>query len=215
MTAKKRITVIDHGTGNLFSVARAIEHLGGDVEFVSAPEGILGAERLVLPGVGAFGLGMQALERLDLVDALREAARDRPLLGICLGMQMLFDGSDEMGSHGGLGLVPGWVKRLPEQDETGAPLKVPHIGWNTLLPVEGGADWNTSILAGLKAGEPVYFVHSFVPTPEHRTDWLARTVYGGRSLAVAVQHENVTGCQFHPERSGPAGLMILDAFLNG
>ncbi len=129
-------------------------------------------------------------------------------------MQMLFDGSLELGTHRGLGLVPGWVQRIHDEDTQGNRLKIPHIGWNSLQPVADGRPWEGSVLEGLAPGEPVYFVHSFAPEPDARSDRLADVDYGGKPLCVAVQRDNVSGAQFHPERSGPAGLSILDAFVH-
>ena len=210
-----RVTVVDQGTGNLFSVVRALEHLGAEPEFVSTAAGVAAAERLILPGVGAFGDGMRALHHQGLVEPLRSAALERqcPVLGICLGMQLLFDTGEEMGRHEGLGLIRGRVERVPAQTVEGAPLKVPHIGWNGLHVPEARTDWRDTIMAGQEEGEAVYFVHSYAGHPDDDRVRLADCVYGGHRLCVAIQSGKVSGCQFHPERSGPAGLEILRRFL--
>lgn len=210
-----RVTVVDQGTGNLFSVARALEHLGAEPEFVSTAAGVSGAERLILPGVGAFGDGMAALHRQGLVRPLRSAALERrcPVLGVCLGMQLLFETGEEMGRHEGLGLVQGRVERVPDETVDGAPLKVPHIGWNGLHVPEARIDWRDTILVGQEEGEAVYFVHSYAGRPDDDRIRLADCVYGGHRLCVAIQAGTVSGCQFHPERSGPAGLEMLRRFV--
>ena len=209
----QRVSIVDHGTGNLFSVARALEHLGAQPELVSTPEDIVRADRLILPGVGAFGDCAAAVRRLGLAEPILDHAERRPLLGICLGMQLLFDGSDEMGEHVGLGIIPGHVRRLPTTDADGRSVKIPHIGWDTLLMPASRATWQGSVLERLEEGEPVYFVHSYAPEPSRPEDSLAEVSFAAQRVAVAVQRGGVAGCQFHPERSGPAGLDILQAFL--
>ena len=151
----KQIKVINYGLSNLLSVQRAFEHLGAQVEFVNTPEGVLAAEALVLPGVGAFKDGMAGLERLGLIEPiLQKAAAGTPLLGICLGMQMLFDESDEFGLHKGLGLIPGRVEKIPALDTDGDPQRVPHISWNGLWPAGGRTDFAGTALASV-TGLPV------------------------------------------------------------
>lgn len=206
---KPRVTVIDYGMGNLLSVSRALEHCGADVAVESAATAIERAERLVLPGVGAFGDGMAELRQRDLVEPIRRfVGSGRPLLGICLGMQMLLDGSDEFGASEGLGLIKGWVRKLPAQ----AGLKLPHVGWSP-LQVPDGSSWRESLLSGITPGQEMYFVHSYFSDPEAAADRCALTPYGDFLFCSVVSHRNVTGCQFHPEKSGPAGLRIIDTFL--
>ena len=150
----KQIKVINYGLSNLLSVQRAFEHLGAQAEFVNTPEGVLAAEALVLPGVGAFKDGMAGLERLGLIEPiLQKAAAGTPLLGICLGMQMLFDESEEFGLHKGLGLIPGRVVKIPDTDVDGHPQKVPHISWEPLYPGGGRTDFSGTALAALKPGD--------------------------------------------------------------
>ena len=212
----KQIKVINYGLSNLLSVQRAFEHLGAQVEFVNTPDGVLAAEALVLPGVGAFKDGMAGLERLGLIEPiLQKAAAGTPLLGICLGMQMLFDESDEFGLHKGLGLIPGRVEKIPALDADGDPQRVPHISWNVLWPAGGRTDFAGTALASVTPGQECYFVHSYEAKPTNEADRLADTRYGGRAVCAAAAHGSVLGCQFHPEKSGPVGLGILEGFLAG
>lgn len=212
----KQIKVINYGLSNLLSVQRAFEHLGAQVEFVNTPDGVLAAEALVLPGVGAFKDGMAGLERLGLIEPiLQKAAAGTPLLGICLGMQMLFDESDEFGLHKGLGLIPGRVEKIPALDADGDPQRVPHISWNCLWPAGGRTDFADTALASVTPGQECYFVHSYEAKPTNEADRLADTRYGGRAVCAAAAHGSVLGCQFHPEKSGPVGLGILEGFLAG
>lgn len=212
----KQIKVINYGLSNLLSVQRAFEHLGAQVEFVNTPDGVLAAEALVLPGVGAFKDGMAGLERLGLIEPiLQKAAAGTPLLGICLGMQMLFDESDEFGLHKGLGLIPGRVEKIPALDADGDPQRVPHISWNGLWPADGRTDFAGTALASVTPGQECYFVHSYEAKPTNEADRLADTRYGGRAVCAAAAHGSVLGCQFHPEKSGPVGLGILEGFLAG
>lgn len=207
------VTIVDYGRGNLLSVRRALEHCGAQTVLARGPEEARRAKALVLPGVGSFADGMARLRAAGLDEALRErAAAGVPLLGVCLGMQMLFDTGFEDGETPGLGLIPGTVEPIPRQDPGGAPLPVPHVGWNGLWPA-GPAGFAGSALEGVRPGEEVYFVHSFAARPARPDDRLADTRYGGHALCAAVRRGNVTGVQFHPEKSGETGLGILRAFL--
>lgn len=206
------VTVIDYGIGNLLNMVRALEHCGGAVQVVdrATPEAAH-ASRLVLPGVGAFGDGMAELRARGLDDTVRTfAATGRPLLGICVGLQMMFDGSDEMGDHAGLGLLAGRVVAVPPTSDAGVSHRVPHIGWR---PLQAARPWNGTILGDVGEGERAYFVHSFTAEPRDAGVRLADVLYDGRRLCAAVQHDNLTGCQFHPERSAHAGLGMLRRFL--
>jgi len=210
---KPVVTVIDYGVGNIFSVCRALEHCGADVRLSGVPEEILSAEMVILPGVGAFADGMAGLASRGLVAAVKEyAATNRPLLGICLGMQMLMDSSEEFGMQDGLGLIPGKVTAIPSTGGDGAPHKIPHIGWNELLVPEG-ADWKGTVLENTASGSSVYFVHSFAAVPECPEHRLAECDYNGRKICAAVRSGLVFGCQFHPEKSGEVGLSIVKSFL--
>ena len=198
------VTLIDAGTGNLRSVQKALESTGATVVRTDDPAVVRGAARLVLPGVGAFGPFMDGLRRRGLEAAVKEAgARATPLLGICVGMQALFESGEEMGEHAGLGLLRGRVRRF----EPSSDFKVPHTGWNQLQPAR------TSILfSNIASGAYVYFNHSYFCEPEDEADVLARTAYIS-SYASAVQREKIYGVQFHPEKSQAVGLQILRNFL--
>jgi glutamine amidotransferase len=208
-----RVAVVDYGIGNLHSVARALESCGAEVLVSDSASVLDSASRLVLPGVGAFADGMQGLRDRSLVEPIRRfAASGRPLLGICLGMQMLAGSSEEFGLHEGLGIVPGHVVPVPSDDVGGAPHKIPHIGWADLLPWRTGG-WHDTLLADTRPGTAVYLVHSYHFMPERESDGLAVCMYGGHRITAAVQRGSVIGCQFHPEKSGPEGLRVLSAFL--
>ncbi|MDF2439443.1 MAG: imidazole glycerol-phosphate synthase subunit HisH [Abditibacteriota bacterium] len=211
---KPIVTVIDYGIGNLFSVSRAIEHCGAEVHLTDSIEEIANAERLVLPGVGAFEDGMQGLAERKLIEPIREYAESgRPFLGICLGMQMMLDVSEEFGVHKGLGLIPGRVQAIPTTGADGQPHKIPHIGWNGLVEAPQAEEWNRTILRDVKVGDAVYFVHSFTPVPEQAEHRLADCVYDGLALAAVIKAGNLYGCQFHPEKSGDVGLSIFQQFV--
>lgn len=209
-----RVHVVDYGVGNLYSVARAVEKAGGEVVLTESRADIAAADRLLLPGVGAFRDGMAGLARQGLDDAVRAFAETgRPLLGICLGMQMLTGESHEFGVHPGLGLVPGRVAPIPRAGVDGTPHKVPFIGWAALEPTRADGFGDTP-LAEI-GGDSIYLVHSFHVEPENRGDLLAVYRYDGVAITAAIQRGNVFGCQFHPEKSGPAGLAIVQRFLAG
>lgn len=201
------IAVVDYGVGNLFSLKSSLQAVGATVCVTGNADEIRSAERIVLPGVGAFGDAAKKLNESGLTDVLREQAQNgKPLLGICLGMQLLLEKSFEYGEHEGLGLIRGAIRPISEAIPSG--YKIPHIGWNALhFPEE-----KHPVFADVREGEHVYFVHSF-----HGTDCAdsvaATTEYGG-ILTAAVANKNVVGCQFHPEKSGAVGLKILNAFCN-
>lgn len=201
------IAIIDYGVGNLFSLKSSFAAIGADTVVTGDPERIRGAEKLILPGVGAFG-DAAALLRRDGLDKLvkEEAAAGKPLLGICLGMQLLFDESLEYGRHEGLGLIPGSVE--PIGDFVPAGYKIPHIGWNALRFPAGRPV--SPLFRYIREGECVYFVHSFCGS-ECAESVIATAEYGAE-LTAAVARGNVYGVQFHPEKSGNVGLNILRAF---
>lgn len=208
-----KITVINYGLSNLLSVRRALEHFGAEVEITGSAADVLAAGALVLPGVGAFEDGMNGLCRLGLIEPIRQkAAAGTPLLGICLGMQMLFDESDEFGVHAGLALIPGRVEKIPALAADGDPQRVPNIGWRPLYP-GAPADFTGTALSRVAPGAECYFVHSFEAKPADPADRLADTVYGGRRVCAAARRGSVLGTQFHPEKSGPVGLSIVEEFL--
>lgn len=208
------VVVIDYGMGNLLSVQRGLEYCGAAAIVTSDPEVILSARKVILPGVGAFAGGMAELQQRGLDVVVRKlAAQGIPLLGICLGMQMLLEESEEFGLSKGLGLIPGRVIPIPATTSDGLPQKIPHIGWNALGIPHGRESWTGTLLQEIKPGESVYFVHSFMAKPSDPQDCIAETLYGGWAITAAIEHGNVFGCQFHPEKSGEVGLKVLRRFL--
>jgi glutamine amidotransferase len=197
------IAIIDYGAGNLRSVRNALVYLGAEVVTAATPDQLDGAEKIVLPGVGAFGAGMNALRTAGFEEPLKAAvAAGVPLIGICLGMQYLFESSDEMGLHRGLGLLPGRVTRFPTNG-----LKVPHMGWNQLRIQQ-----DNPLLASVESGSYAYFVHSYYVEAGDLSDVLATTDYGIEYASV-VAHGNIFGIQPHPEKSQSVGLRILRNFV--
>ena len=210
---KPRVVIVDYGVGNLLSVQRAVEECGAQVITSSEPNIIAQADRVILPGVGAFANGMQALESLGLVKVIKAIAADGiPLLGICLGMQLLFDESEEYGLTKGLGIIPGRIVSIPSVTADEAPLKIPHIGWNTLLVNDNGYA-NEVVPRHLIPRDAVYFIHSFMAKPEDPKMKLADSVYGGHLITAMIGCGTVVGCQFHPEKSGRVGLEVLKGFI--
>lgn len=208
------VTIIDYGIGNLLSVARAFEHCGAAPVLATDPDSIRDAERLVLPGVGAFADGMQGLRDRGLIGPIREfAASGRPFLGICLGMQMMLDAGEEFGLHEGLGLIPGRVVAIPSTTSDGRPHKIPHIGWGTLELPDPETSWGNTILDGIAPGAAAYFVHSFTAFPSDPGHRLADCRYNGRLISAVVRSGSLYGCQFHPEKSGEVGLAIIRNFI--
>lgn len=209
------IAILNYGMGNLRSVQKALERVGAQAHIVDSPEQIDAADRLILPGVGAFADGMQHLQERGMVGPLRAYADSgRPLLGICLGMQLLFESSAEDAPSpddpvAGLGILPGKVVRFSEDQGPGQPrLKVPHMGWNQVAFVPG-----TPLFEGLATGDDVYFVHGYYCVPTDAADAAATTQYG-RSFCSACHRDNVWATQFHPEKSQRVGLQILENFAN-
>ncbi len=199
------LAVIDYGAGNLRSVLHALNHLRAEnVRLVRTPADLQGATKLILPGVGAFGAGMQQLHQQQLVEPLKALLADgMPYLGICLGMQFLFEHSDEMGNHAGLGVLPGYVTRFPAFDH----LKVPHMGWNQLEVKQA-----SPLLKQISSDSYAYFVHSYYCQPDRESDILLSVDYG-IPFTAGVAHNNIYGVQFHPEKSQQTGLQILRNFL--
>lgn len=200
---KTMISIIDCGINNLRSVEKALISLGHPVKVVKTAAEVENATHLILPGVGAFGAAMDALENSDMMDALLDhTASGKPFLGICLGMQLLFDWSEELGLRQGLGIFSGKVVRFPHFPD----LKVPHMGWSALqFPQE------SRLFAGLDAEEMVYFVHSYYVCPDEK-EVVAATSKHGIDFTAAVERGNVAAVQFHPEKSSGVGLRILDNF---
>ena len=209
-----RVTIIDYGIGNLLSVRRACVYWGAEVEFTYSPGDIDRAEHLILPGVGAFADGMAGLRERRLIEPIRKyAAKNRPFLGICLGMQMMLEIGEEFGRHEGLGLIPGIVTKIPDTGLDGQAHKIPHIGWNALVLPAMCSDWDKTILQGVVPGSAAYFVHSFTAMPANDANCLADCDYNGRVISAAIRSGNLYGCQFHPEKSGTVGLKIIKRFL--
>ena len=203
------IALIDYGISNLRSVQKAFEHLDTEVTLVDTPDRLAQADRLILPGVGAFPAGMKGLQERGLIEPIKQAVRDgKPLIGICLGMQLLFESSDEMGETQGLGLLPGKVTRLSGQSSGVLSLKVPHMGWNQLDMVR-----DHPLVRDLASGSYAYFVHSYAIYPEDQDIVLATTDYGGPFASIAGRGK-VCGLQFHPEKSQAVGLKLLRNFLS-
>lgn len=212
-TMRPQVTIIDYGIGNLYSVGRAFEVCGADVIFASEPEHIARAQHLVLPGVGAFESGMAGLHERNLVEPIRSySAAGKPLMGICLGMQMLASVSEEFGEHKGLDLIPGRVRSLPQTTVEGEVQKIPHIGWSKLHKVPG-ADWHQTSLAGVQEGDSLYLVHSFAVHTDDPSHQIAFSRFGGHEVCTVIRRGPLIGCQFHPEKSGPVGLKILSTFM--
>ena len=207
------VTVIDYGVGNLLSVQRGLEHCGAKVILTTDPEKILAAKRVVLPGVGAFANAMQALADLGLVAVICDLAkRKTPLLGICLGMQLLLDESDEFGVTAGLGLIPGRVIAVPDHTLSDELQKIPHIGWSSLQPSNAAIGWQKTLLQDNNPGDAAYFVHSFMAVPTDPAHRIADCLYGGHKIPATIGRDQIIGCQFHPEKSGEVGLKILRRF---
>lgn len=216
MNTSKKIAIVDYGLGNLYSVQQACKYAGLVATITSDKNIIIDANVLILPGVGAFGDAMQALKNRGLVELLRDQVKSgKILIGICLGMQLLMSESTEFGAHTGLDIVPGTTKKFEYDDDL--IIKVPQIGWNHIMISDDKNRRAGSLLEGLRSDEYMYFVHSFYVEPTDPTVINSRTRYGNITYCSALQHDNIFGFQFHPERSGPAGLTIyknLERLLN-
>jgi len=202
------IAIIDYGMGNLRSVQKGFERVGASAEIVTRAEQIARADKIVLPGVGAFRDAVAHLREQALIEPVKEAARSgRPFLGICLGLQLLFDVSYENGEYEGLGVVPGRVVRFDFSDlPDGDTLKVPHMGWNQLV-------WNQPcpLMEGLQSGQHFYFVHSYYVAPDDAGVSFGKCTYGHNFTAM-IWRDNLYACQFHPEKSQTGGLTMLKNF---
>ena len=199
---KSYIALIDHGVGNLRSVEKALTAVGAKVYLTRDPDVIISADKIVLPGVGAFGDCMHGLRESGTLELVRSLAVEKPFLGICVGMQMLFETSDELGSHRGLGLLSGFVTRFKDSD-----IRIPHTGWNQLE-----ITFDHPLLEGISTGSYAYFNHSYFCTPTDLNDVLSYTEYGDRFCSVIVR-KRLYGIQCHPEKSQDIGLKILRNFV--
>ena len=202
-----QVAIVDYGLGNLYSVKHACAHVGLQAEITSSKAAIEQAQAVILPGVGAFGDAMATLRELDLVNVLRDvAASGKPLIGICLGIQLLMTESHEFGRHQGLGIIDGPVVRFDHPIERERALKVPQIGWNHI--VSTGQAWTGTLLEGVADRANMYFVHSYIVQPQDHSVVLATSCYGNIEFCSSLQRGNVFACQFHPERSGFEGLIV-------
>jgi glutamine amidotransferase len=214
VTAEARtasVAIVDYGLGNLFSIQQACRTAGIRAIITGARADIERADAVILPGMGAFGDAMATLRRLGLVEALREsAASGKPLLGVCLGVQLLMSVSYEFGRHEGLDVIPGEVVPLAATGASGQRLKIPQVGWNRIHPKPGATteSWAGTPLEGVRDGQFMYFVHSYVVVPEDPSVILSTTTYGSAAFCSSVRSRNVFACQFHPERSGHRGLDV-------
>lgn len=211
MTQNRYIVIADYGLGNLYSLTKALLSLGANPIISEDPKEVRMADVLFLPGVGAFPAGMDGLKRRGLISPIKEHVQNnKPILGICLGMQLMMSESEEFGHHQGLGIIPGRVipfTDLPKE------YRIPHIGWNQINPSKD-TTWGDPLFNNIPKGTYTYFVHSFYPVPYDTKDVLAETIYGTRVFCSLAKHGSAYGSQFHPEKSGSKGLEILKNFLN-
>ncbi|WP_417319162.1 imidazole glycerol phosphate synthase subunit HisH [Emcibacter sp.] len=209
----KEIAVLDYGIGNIRSIRNALTKVGGTPVVTRDPEVIMKAAGLIIPGVGAFQHGMENLSQYSMVDVIKDyVSTGKPVLGICLGMQLMLSSSEENGFREGLNLVPGTVTKiaLPEESD----LRLPHIRWSQIHPQAGARTWNGPLLDSSHQDQYYYFVHSYCAHPENKDHILAVTEYGDVEITAAIKNGNVMGCQFHPEKSGTQGLSILTNFIS-
>ncbi len=210
-----KVVVVDYGIGNVFSVCNALKLIGADPILTRSETEIKSADRLILPGVGAYARAMEALQKFGLVDLLssyRETGR--PFMGICIGMQVLMELSEEFGEHKGLGFIPGKVSKISEVQEDGTKVRVPHISWAPLDSPSVEGAWKGTPLEDVEGKNlSFYYVHSFHCKPSNTSNLLAESHYGGQKITAAIRHENLFGLQFHPERSGKTGQLVLNSFM--
>ncbi len=207
----KKITIIDYGCGNILNLARAIKFIGYEVDITHDKNKIINSSYVILPGVGAFGNAMKQIEKFNLHNTILEYAKsNKPLLGICLGMQILLTVSYEFGVHKGLGLIEGKVIKI--SNEKNNEIKIPHMGWNEIYPNNNKKEWKNKILKNSSIGKSFYFVHSFVCITKDYDSTIAVCNYSDISIPAVVATGNVFGCQFHPEKSADNGLAVLKNF---
>ncbi|GAB2530950.1 imidazole glycerol phosphate synthase subunit HisH [Rufibacter soli] len=203
-----KVTIIDYGLGNLFSVEQACKNVGLETEITNDNTMIAKAEALILPGVGAFGDAMESLHKQDLVQPIKDFADSgKPFFGVCLGMQLLFTESEEFGSHKGLDIIPGVIAKFPNATSSHPKIKVPQIAWNQIMK-PAGRDWLRTPYQELNDGEYMYFVHSYYARPEQSEHSLSLTTYEDIEYSSSVLRNNVFATQFHPEKSADSGLSI-------
>ena len=209
--SNKKIAIVDYGCGNILNLVRAIQFLGYEVEATHDNKKIINSSYVILPGVGAFGNAMKQIEKYNLRNTILEYAKsDKPLLGICLGMQILLTVSYEFGTHKGLGLIEGEVIKISNKNNK--EIKIPHVGWNEIYPNNDKKEWKNKILKNSLIGKNFYFVHSFACITKNSDSTIAVCNYSGISIPAVVSVDNVFGCQFHPEKSANNGLAFLKNF---
>ena len=213
MSNNKKVTILDYGLGNLMSVSRAIKKVGALPKVSDKFEDIRRADYLVLPGVGNFSVAIKELENRGFIEEIKKYAElERPLMGICLGMQLLFESSEEQGYHEGLGLIEGKVEAIPKKNSSNIPNKIPHIGWARISILERDK-FNEVNFFDKSDNKFFYFVHSFQGIPKNDNNYLATTKYNDIQITAAVRNGYIVGCQFHPEKSGDNGIALIDDFL--
>lgn len=206
-----RIVIVDYGVGNLYSLTRAFKFFGVEAAVAEDAEILGQADGVVLPGVGSFEAGMRGLKMRGLEKKILEIAEsNKPMLGICLGAQIMLTQGHEFGIFKGLDIINGQVVHFPVLADSE---KIPQVGWNTIFPPEAGV-WSGTILNSFDKNDQVYFVHSYIFEPESKENILALTTYGGHTFCSAIKKGNIYGCQFHPEKSGQVGLKIIENFIN-
>lgn len=210
----KKIGIIDYGSGNIFSLLKAFQHLEFPTEVIDVPDKLPDCSHLVIPGVGAFRNAMDRLSERGFTGSIKqESQKGKPLLAICVGMQILFETSEEFGHHSGLGLIRGTVTKIPNTDRFGNVSLVPHVGWSeTRCNINCLANSKFDLFLNMSTITKFYYLHSYSAKPVCERSVIASTIYGGNAITAAVQKENVFGTQFHPEKSGLAGLKVLENF---
>ena len=207
-----KIAIIDYNMGNLFSVQHACEHVGLDPIITQKPDEIIECSAAILPGVGAFAEAMNNINRLGLSSCIKDfIATQKPFMGICLGLQLLFTESEEFGNTKGLGIIDGQVLRFPNESKVNSIIRVPQIGWNKIYRkdrIDGLKKWNNSPLLGIENNQFMYFVHSFYVKPQDKNNELTLTNYEGIEYCSSILFKNIFACQFHPEKSAIKGIEI-------
>ena len=209
--SRLQVAVIDYGMGNLFSVERACEHAGLNAIITADKSTIMNSDGIILPGVGAFGDAMDSLERKDLIAPIKDFVEEgKPLMAICLGMQLLMSESEEFGQHKGLNIIEGSVVKFPVKNMEGGKIKVPQVGWNRIFQPssEDPTYWNESPLKDIMSGEFMYFVHSYYTVPSDKGAILSTTTYEETQFCSGIRRRNVFACQYHPEKSAAEGIKI-------